>query len=108
MSELEARGAAPTELAHHVERSAARGDEQAIAQLIAAGADAAPRAPAAAVRWFEAALRLLPAADTERRVDVLVSLASAQRSLELESCRETLLERDGAAPGGRRERGASS
>ena len=69
VSELEARGAAPTELAHHVERSAARGDEQAIAQLTAAGADAAPRAPAAAARWFEAALRLLPSADTERRVE---------------------------------------
>ena len=86
------RGAAPTELAHHVERSAGQGDEQAIALLSAAGAATAPRAPAAAARWFEAALRLLPAADVERQVELRVSLASAQRSLELESCHATLLE----------------
>ena len=49
--------------------------------------------PAAAARWFEAALRLLPAADRDRQVDLRVSLASAQRSLgALERCRETLLE----------------
>ncbi len=88
---LAQRGAATTEQAHHVERSAAQGDEAAIALLSAAGADTAPRSPAAAARWFEAALRLLPATDAERRVELLVSLASAQRSLELESCRETLL-----------------
>ena len=88
---LAQRGAATTELAHHVERSAAQGDEEAIAVLTAAGAATAPRAPAAAARWFQAALRLLPAADVERQVELRVSLASAQRSLELESCRETLL-----------------
>jgi DNA-binding CsgD family transcriptional regulator len=91
VSALARRGAATTELAHHVERSAAQGDEEAIAVLAAAGAATAPRAPAAAARWFEAALRLLPAADVERQVELRVSLASAQRSLELESCRETLL-----------------
>jgi DNA-binding NarL/FixJ family response regulator len=89
---LAARGAATTELAHHVERSAAQGDEQAIEVLTAAGAATAARSPAAAARWFEAALRLLPAADAERQVEVRVSLASAQRSLELESCRATLLD----------------
>jgi DNA-binding NarL/FixJ family response regulator len=88
---LARRGAATTELAHHVERSAAQGDEDAIAVLVAAGTDTAPRAPAAAARWFEAALRLLPAADTERQVQLRVSLASAQRSVDLESCRATLL-----------------
>ncbi len=91
-SALAARGAPTTELAHHVERCAARGDEEAIALLAEAGAATAPRAPAAAVRWFQAALRLLPAADVERQVELRVALASAQRSLELESCRETLLE----------------
>jgi predicted ATPase len=45
---LAERGAAPTELAHHVERSAARGDEDAIAMLTAAGVEAAPRGPAGA------------------------------------------------------------
>ncbi len=88
---LEQRGAATTELAHHVEQSAAQGDEDAIAVLVAAGEATAPRAPEAAARWFEAALRLLPAADAERQVELRVQLASAQRSLELESCRETLL-----------------
>jgi len=88
---LTQRGAATTELAHHVERCAAQGDEQAIALLTAAGEATAPRAPEAAARWFQAALRLLPAADVERQVQLRVSLASAQRSLELESCRGTLL-----------------
>ena len=51
------------------------------------------RAPGAAARWFEAALRLLPSADAERQVDVRVALASSRRSLgELELCRTTLLE----------------
>jgi DNA-binding CsgD family transcriptional regulator len=90
-SVLERSGAATSELAHHVERSAAQGDERAIALLGAAGAATAPRAPAAAVRWFEAALRLLSPADVERQLQLRVSLASAQRSLDLESCRATLL-----------------
>jgi DNA-binding NarL/FixJ family response regulator len=88
---LAQRGAATTELAHHVERSAGQGDEDAIALLTAAGAATAPRAPAAAARWFQTALRLLPASDVERQVQLRVSLASAQRSLDLESCRATLL-----------------
>ena len=91
VSALTQRGAATTELAHHVERCAAQGDEEAIALLAAAGTATAARAPAAAARWFEAALRLLPAADVVRQVDLRVALASAQRSLELGSCRETLL-----------------
>ncbi len=89
---LQERGAATSELAHHVERSAAQGDERAVALLAAAGAETAPRAPAVAARWFQAALRLLPAADVEQQVALRVSLASAQRSLELKSCRATLLE----------------
>jgi len=88
---LAERGAATTERAHHVERSASRGDERAIALLTAAGEATAPRAPAAAARWFEAALRLLPAADVGRQVELRLALASAQRSLDLEACRATLL-----------------
>ena len=91
VSALTARGAATSELAHHVERCAAQGDEAAIALLSAAGAATAARAPATAARWFEAALRLLPGADIERQVELRVSLASAQRSFELETCRDTLL-----------------
>ena len=90
---LAAGGAAAAECAHHVEHSASPGDEQAIALLLEAGAATAPRAPAVAAHWFEAALRLLPAEDDERQVDVRVDLARTLRSLgELERCRETLLD----------------
>ena len=88
---LAARGAGAAERAHHVEQYAGQGNEQAISLLLEAGNDAAARAPAAAARWFEAALQLLPAAD-ERRVDVHVSLASSLRSLgQLDRCCTTLL-----------------
>ena len=57
-SALAARGAAPTELAHHVERSAAHGRRGGDRDCCSRPAPtAAPRAPAAAARWFEAALR---------------------------------------------------
>jgi tetratricopeptide (TPR) repeat protein len=75
------------------EQSAAPGDEDAIAVLLAAGSSSVARAPAAATRWFEAALRLLPGGDAERQVEVRVALASALRSTgELDRCRATLLE----------------
>ena len=90
---LAVRGAAAAERAHHVEQSAGQGDEEAIELLVAAGEETRARAPGAAARWFEAALRLLPAADAERQAQLRVSLASALRSLgELERCRATLLE----------------
>jgi DNA-binding NarL/FixJ family response regulator len=90
---LAARGAAPSERAHHVEQSAEQGDEEAIQLLLDAGLSVASRAPAAAVQWFGTVLRLLPASDGQRQVDVRVALASALRSLgELERCRATLLE----------------
>lgn len=65
--------------AHHVERVAGVGDEQAIALLIQAGAEAAPRAPAGAAHWYRAALRLLPQGQSAaaRRLELLVPLASA-------------------------------
>ena len=90
---LAARGAADAECAHHVEHFASPGDEQAIALLLRAGAATAPRAPAVAAHWYEAALRLLPTDDGDRQVDVRVDLARTLRSLgELERCRETLLD----------------
>ena len=89
---LEARGAPSAERAHHVEQYAGQGDQDAIGLLLDAGAAAAERAPAAAARWFESALRLLPARD-ERQVDVRVALASSLRAMgELERCRAALLE----------------
>ena len=91
--ELAARGADPAERAHHVEQSAGTGDEEAIALLLEAGRSAAPRAPEAAVRWFETALRLVPGGDSDRQVSVRVSLASALRSSgDLDRCRAILLE----------------
>ena len=47
--------------AHHVERCARPGDGAALALLVEAGHEAASRAPAGSVRWYGAALRLLPA-----------------------------------------------
>lgn len=89
---LQGQGVGAAERAHHLEQSASTGDEEAIEVLLEAGRLAAPRAPAAAVRWFEAALRLLPAAAADRRVSLHLELASALRSVgELERCRTTLL-----------------
>jgi len=102
---LAARGAAAEERAHHVEQSAAPGDEEAIELLLAAGRGAAPRAPGAAVDWFGAALRLLPSADAERQVSTRVELASALRSVgELDRCRATLLEAMDLLPAGSGDR----
>jgi ATP/maltotriose-dependent transcriptional regulator MalT len=90
---LAERGADAAEQAHHVEQSAGTGDDRAIEVLIAAGESAAARAPAAAERWFAAALRLIPSADSDRQVSVRVSLAEALRALgELERCSQTLVE----------------
>jgi ATP/maltotriose-dependent transcriptional regulator MalT len=64
--------------AHHVEGSAAAGDEEAIAVLVQAGRDAAPRAPEIAGRWLLAATRLLaPSGGDERRLSLLAEAASA-------------------------------
>jgi predicted ATPase len=76
---LDSQGAAPPARAHHVERSARRGDASAVGLLIEAGDATAARAPAIAARWYEAALRLMPEAPAERprRLNVLSALASA-------------------------------
>jgi DNA-binding CsgD family transcriptional regulator/tetratricopeptide (TPR) repeat protein len=58
---LEARGVPLVERAHHVECAAPLGDESAVALLTDAARASLVRAPATAVRWYEAALRLLPA-----------------------------------------------
>lgn len=92
---LAAREAPPTVCAYHVERSARSGDEDAIALLSEAGHAAAPRAPAIAARWFQAALRLLPEGDGagQRRLGLLAPLARALGSSgQLEASRRTLEE----------------
>ncbi|WP_053227594.1 helix-turn-helix transcriptional regulator [Solirubrobacter soli] len=73
---LKERGASALERAHHVERSARRGDSAAVAVLREAGAAAAPRAPASAARLYEAAARLLGPTAPERAA-VLGDLARA-------------------------------
>jgi DNA-binding NarL/FixJ family response regulator len=63
--------------AHHVELSARQGDAEAVAVLRAAGQAAAQRAPTTAARWFEGALRLLPAEAVEEGVELLLARAGA-------------------------------
>lgn len=73
-------GAPASVRAHHVERSASRGDEQAVTDLAqAAGEAATGGAPATAARWYQAALRLLPEgpAHAHGRLALLVPLAGA-------------------------------
>ena len=74
-----ARALAPASaIAHHVEASAVVGDEQAIALLVEAGREVAPRAPQTAGRWLLAATRLLPPrGEDERRQPLLLEAASA-------------------------------
>jgi ATP/maltotriose-dependent transcriptional regulator MalT len=75
---LAAARAPASALAHHVEASATAGDERAIALLLQAGREAAPRAPEAAGRWLLAATRLLPPDEgDERRLSLLAEAASA-------------------------------
>ena len=76
---LAARGAAAAARAHHLERSATQGDNEAVAVLRAAGEEAAQRTPAGAARWFAAALRLLgDSAPAEERVELLTALAGTE------------------------------
>jgi DNA-binding NarL/FixJ family response regulator len=75
---LASRGAPATERAHHVARSARRGDAAAVATLREAGEAAALRIPASAAAWFGEALRLLSGtAPDEVRVELLLSRARA-------------------------------
>ena len=53
---LSAQGASAAERAHHVEHSAGRGDDDAVALLREAAAESASRAPASSARWLRAAL----------------------------------------------------
>jgi DNA-binding NarL/FixJ family response regulator len=88
---MKALGAAPLERAHHIEYSAAHGDAEAIAALTDAAAASLPRSPQGSARWYAAALRLVPAEDQQRRLDLVTSLAGAQRSTgDLEAARDSL------------------
>lgn len=75
---LRAWGAGAPARAHHVEQAAVRGDREAVALLRTAAAEVAPRAPATAAGWLEAALRLLPPGDdAPERTALLGPLAEA-------------------------------
>jgi DNA-binding CsgD family transcriptional regulator len=101
---LRARGAQLAHVAEHVELSARPGDADAVATLLEAGGEAARRAPATAARLFQAALHLLPAGDRERRLEVLVSLATSLGAAgRLDEARETLYEVLGELPAGAHE-----
>lgn len=75
---LAASGAPASACAHHVERSARRGDLTAVSVLRDAGRQATSRAPATAARWFGTALELLPiTGHAEERVQLLLPQAAA-------------------------------
>jgi DNA-binding CsgD family transcriptional regulator len=68
--------------AHHVEQSAQFGDLEAVELLRDAALSSAARAPASAVRWLRAALRLLPdEAPLELRQELLLPLPGLLTSL---------------------------
>ena len=91
---LSERGAGALARAPHLERSALRGDENAVRELTAAGNAAAVIAPASAARWFRGALRLMPeGADDGQRLALLGALAAALGSAgRLDESRAVLVE----------------
>jgi DNA-binding NarL/FixJ family response regulator len=95
---LAARGAPPPICAHHVERAARVGDEDAVELLAAAGQATVATAPAAAARWFEAALRLTPEAPERAghrlglRLGLARALAASGRLAESRAVLEQVLE----------------
>src|SRR3954454_10804264 len=96
---LAARGAPAVVRAHHVEQSAAEGDEAGIEVLLEAGDASVSRAPAGAARWYAAALRLLPEWDCDVRLRTLIRLADAlAASGDLELSATRLLEATALVP----------
>jgi DNA-binding CsgD family transcriptional regulator len=70
-------GAPATLRAHHVQRSAAFGDQAAVATLLEAAREAAAQAPATAAHWLEAALAIMPTpgADADQQPELLLEVA---------------------------------
>ena len=97
---LAERGAPVAALARHVELSARPGDVAAAEVLAEAGYSAAHRAPATAARWFEAALRFLPArAPPDERTQLLLAqAASIAATGDLAASHAVLLESVRLAP----------
>ena len=103
---LASQGAPASERAHHVVHAARHGDLDAVDVLRTAGRESLSRAPRSAELWFSGALRLLPAdADSEERLDLLMSVASASAAVgRFEQSHKSLLSAlplaggDGAIP----------
>ena len=74
---LARRGATAAARAHHVQRSAREGDADAVAVLREAGEQTVRLAPASAAQWFADALRLLPQAAVEERIELLRARSGA-------------------------------
>ena len=74
---LARRGATAAARAHHLQRSAREGDADAVAVLREAGEEAVRLAPASAAQWFADALRLLPHAAVEERIELLRARSGA-------------------------------
>jgi DNA-binding NarL/FixJ family response regulator len=103
---LQRRGEPPVVRAPHVARSATMGDAAAVDLLVAAATQVRRDAPATAVEWYEAALRLLgrderAGVPDTRRAGILVALAGAlwasARSLE---ARDVIVEALAVVPAG--------
>ena len=90
---LAAQGASSVSLAHHVVHSARQGDATAAVLLREAGLDVLQRAPASAILWFEAAVRILPSAMSPgERLGLLAALAGAYGATgRLQDSRKVLL-----------------
>ena len=86
--------------ANHVEHAGRQGDAAAVALLREAGQEVVQRTPAGAVRWFTAALRLLPSdAPAEERIGLLMSAAAAMAAAgQFEDARATLMETERLVP----------
>ncbi len=87
------RGASATARAFHVEHYARPGDRAALQVLADAAGESFDTAPAAAARWYDAALALVPETDHEQRVGLLAPRALALASAgQFEASRAALLQ----------------
>ncbi|MFC4054806.1 ATP-binding protein [Actinomadura syzygii] len=95
---LAALGAPAAQLAHHVERSATRGDRAAVGTLVDAARTVALQAPHTAAGWFASALRLMPH-DEPERLTLMLELAELQSVIgRMEDGRKTATELLGLLP----------
>jgi DNA-binding NarL/FixJ family response regulator len=74
---LAVRGVTPAGRAYHVVQAARRGDQSAVALLREAGDAAVRRAPGEAVRWYRAAVDLLPDAPPPEAAGLWTALGGA-------------------------------